>query len=406
MATVTHYIYSHYDPEEYTVETIPEGQDENLGPDEQWQREAPQLSRLQGPAPQFVPATISYEDWSSCLASSSNISAVDNFKKSLGNSLSGWYRSLTNSRVVSSSTSSSSSAISPSSSHAHYNSSLTNKAPIPKNKNNWFITNAIQSGQSSPNSTPAPSLAEILSRDPPPLPSERKYTPPVWLEIGPSNKGFGMLQRAGWNEGEALGPNVVRRKPSENMLAIDGLFDAKDVKGKVRARRTSSSSIIVRQETKEVKVENIDGGTELQTFDVIDLSLDSDADSDSSSQTEGDRLKSGDASRTGNVTASQKHLQEEVDTSAYGHRALLTPIATVLKSDRLGIGLKAKTVGPYKASQKRVTHNAAVLAMHTKTSKESRRRRELFGRGRRGFERRHKKEEEHRQAMIAHLKQS
>ena len=218
-----------------------------------------------------------------------------------------------------------------------------------------------------------------------------------------------MLQRAGWNEGEALGPNVVRRKPSENLLAIDGLFDTTDVKGKVRARRTSSSSIIVRQETKEVKVENIDGVTELQTFDVIDLSLDSDADSDSSSQTKGETLESGDASRTGNLTASQnvdEHLQEEADTSAYGHRALLTPIATVLKSDRLGIGLKAKTVGPYKISQKRVTHNAAVLAMHTKTSKESRRRRELFGRGRRGFERRHKKEEEHRQAMIAHLKQS
>ncbi len=399
MATVTHYIYSHYNPEENTVETAPEGQDENLGPDEQWQREAPQSSRLQGPAPQFVPATISYEDWSSCLASSSNNSAVDSSKKSLGNSLSGWYRSLT-SRV-----STSSSKGSPSSSHAHHDFPLTNKTSIPKSKNNWFITNAIQSGQSSPNSTPAPSLAEILSRDPPPLPSERKYTPPVWLEIGPSNKGFGMLQRAGWNEGEALGPNVVRRKPSENLLAIDGLFDTKDVKGKVRARRTSSSSIIVRQETKEVKVENIDGVTELQKFDVIDLSLDSDADSDSSS-TKGE---SGDASRTGNLTASQsvhEHLQEEADTSAYGHRALLTPIATVLKSDRLGIGLKAKTVGPYRISQKRVTHNAAVLAMHTKTSKESRRRKELFGRGKRGFERRHKKEEEHRQAMIEYLKKS
>ena len=43
----------------------------------------------------------------------------------------------------------------------------------------------------------------------------------------------------------------------------------------------------------------------------------------------------------------------------HGGKALLTPLPTVLKPDRLGIGLKAKMVGPYKASQKRVTHNAA-----------------------------------------------
>jgi len=83
---------------------------------------------------------------------------------------------------------------------------------------------------------------------------------------------------------------------------------------------------------------------------------------------------------------------------------LLTPIATVLKSDRLGIGLKAKTLGLYKTSQKRVTHNAAALAAHVKAAEETRRRMKEHGRGRRGYEKQRRMEEERRKAMLAFLK--
>ena len=257
--------------------------------------------------------------------------------------------------------------------------------------------NSIQAEPSS--STSTPSLAEILDRDPPPLPSQKRYTPPVWLEIGPSNKGFGLLQRAGWNEGEALGPAVVRRKPLEHVLPPDELFEMLKEKGKAKVSQISSSSVVLRKETREVKLEDMDDVTELRQVDVIDLSMCSD-DSDSDSSVEDGSIHE-EALPPGSAQTSQNHVG---DYPAYEPKALLTPIPTVLKSDRLGIGLKAKTVGPYKASQKRVTHNATALAAHIKMAEESKRRKELFGRGRRGLERRHRKESEHRQAMIAYLK--
>jgi len=250
---------------------------------------------------------------------------------------------------------------------------------------------AIQSKPSSSVSTPVPTLADILARDPPPLPSEGKYTPPVWLEIGPSNKGFGMLQRSGWNEGEPLGPNVPRRKPVKDILPDKIIPTKSKDKGKGRLQKFTSSSY---QQTVEVKMEDIDEISELRNIDVIDLTL-SDSDSDDSS-----------------ITAEDARLEDQdgftdvgIDTSAtHGGIALLTPIATVLKSDRLGIGLKAKTVGPYKASQKRVTHNAAALAAHTRAAEESRKRMKEHGRGRRGYEKQRRIEEEKRKAMLALLK--
>jgi hypothetical protein len=268
----------------------------------------------------------------------------------------------------------------------------------PVNKNNWFIMNAIQSEPSS--STSTPSLAEILDRDPPPLPSQKQYTPPVWLEIGPSNKGFGLLQRAGWNEGEALGPGVVRTRPLEHLIPPGELLVTRKGKEKLKFGVNLSNARVLRKETREIKLEDTDDITELRQIDVIDLTMSSDdAHSDSSSISE-------EASPPDRTQTSRGHDERISDNSAYEPRALLTPIPTVLKSDRLGIGLKAKTVGPYKASQKRVTHNAAALAAHIKSAEESKRRKELFGRGRRGLERRHKKQEERRQAMIAYLKSS
>lgn len=244
----------------------------------------------------------------------------------------------------------------------------------------------IQS-QSSPSVlTPAATLADILARDPPPLPSEGKYTPPVWLEIRPSNKGFGMLQRSGWNEGEPLGPNVPRRKPIKDILPDDEIIPTKfKDKGKGRVKITSSS---FHQQT---KMEDLGETSQPRNIDVIDLTL-SDSDSDDS------RAEDGKLDNQG-VTDDDINIP-----TTHGGIALLTPIATVLKSDRLGIGLKAKTAGPYKASQKRVTHNAAALAAHIRASEENRRRMKEHGRGRRGHKKQRRIEEEKRKAMLAFLK--
>jgi len=72
-----------------------------------------------------------------------------------------------------------------------------------------------------------------------------------------------------------------------------------------------------------------------------------------------------------------------------------------LKSDRLGIGLKAQTVGPYKQSKKRVTHNAAALAAHVRANEEMRRVKKLVGRGSKGFARLAKAETEQRRQLLA-----
>jgi hypothetical protein len=75
---------------------------------------------------------------------------------------------------------------------------------------------------------------------------------------------------------------------------------------------------------------------------------------------------------------------------------LLTPLTTILKSDRLGIGLKAKTEGPYRSSVKRVKRSAAAEDMHHS-------RRVLLGKGHRAFARVERQERESRQNMMAYL---
>lgn len=375
-----------------TQSTLPRPEeDEHLDPIQAWQREASLISnRPARPPPQFVPATLSYDGWIHKPAESSNPNDTSS-NNSFGDNLSGWYRSLTSQTTAARDTSDTTKA-SPTlhtSSSQEPISSPAPKSSIRQNKNNWFIMKAIQSEPSSSASTPAPTLADILARDPPPLPSEEKYTPPVWLEIGPSNKGFGMLQRSGWNEGEPLGPNVLRRKPVKDILPDDEIITttkSRD-KGKGRLKFTSLSC-------QQTKMDALDEISELRNIEVIDLTL-SDSDSDDSSM----KAEDGKLEDQGGFT----DVGIDIPTT-HGGTALLTPIATILKSDRLGIGLKAKTAGPYKTSQKRVTHNAAALAAHIRAAEENRRRMKKHGRGRRGHEIQRKMEEEKRKAMLASLK--
>ena len=363
-----------------------------------WQQEASLISnRPVRPPPQFVPATLSYDGWIHKHAESSkpNVTSSNN---SFGDNLSGWYRSLTRQTTAAArDTSDATTKASPTTTLHTSSSQEPIASPVPKssirqNKNNWFIMKAIQLEQpSSSVSTPAPTLADILARDPPPLPSEEKYTPPVWLEIGPSNKGFGMLQRSGWNEGEPLGPNVSRRKPVKDILPDDEIIittKSKD-KGKGRLKFTTLSC----QQTKLADALD-DEISQSRNVEVIDLTL-SDSDSDDSS------MKAED----GKLEDQDEFTDVDIDVpTTHGGIALLTPIATRLKSDRLGIGLKAKTVGRYKTSQKRVTHNAAALAAHIRAAEENRRRMKEHGRGRRGHKKQRRMEEEKRKAMLASLK--
>jgi hypothetical protein len=212
------------------------------------------------------------------------------------------------------------------------------------------------------------------------------YSPPVWLALGPSNKGFTMLQRSGWNEGEGLGPRVRRR------ARIEGDFI--DTKEHPEQKKPQS-------ETRRIAVKNDvewdEGVQEIQNVDVIDLTL---------SDFEEEVHESSSNENTPKFCHPPNPLATSfrpADPDPHSPKALLTPIATVLKSDRLGIGLKAKTVGPHRASQKRVTHGAAALAAHIKAAEDARKQKAAIGRGRRGYAKLAKKEQERRQKMLAYL---
>jgi len=186
-----------------------------------------------------------------------------------------------------------------------------------------------------------------------------------------------MLQRSGWSEGEPLGPNVIRR-PSDLPLP--------DRKGDDN----------VSHEFLELKSEDYDDVSELREVAVIDLTLsDSDSDIDDFNPNAGNPVFEG---------HSPEQPLAHISSSGHGGTALLTPIATVLKSDRLGIGLKAKTVGPHKTSKKRVTHNATAMAAHIRAAEENRKRRKEHGRGRRGYSKLRKREEAERKKLLAYVK--
>ncbi|KAF9019027.1 hypothetical protein BDZ89DRAFT_928799, partial [Hymenopellis radicata] len=291
--------------------------------------------------------------------------------------IAGWYKSLNRASTTST----------PSTSGSSTPASIPSRSSRETADNSiWFIRNAIRSEPTSSSSSSSTStLADILAREPPPLPSEPQFKPPVFLAIGPSNKGFNMLEKSGWNEGEALGPDVIRRK----RMRIDM---RPNLKGKRRA---------VRSEVKEELVEVPTGDDEVlevRKVSVVDLTL---SDSETGSQSDSD----GDSESSGLVEPEQDATEQAVSppSSSSDRKALITPLPTVLKSDRLGIGLKATTVGPYKESKKRVVHGAAALAAHIKANEDMQKRKRRFGRGQRGFARESKQEQLSRQAMLTYM---
>jgi len=257
----------------------------------------------------------------------------------------------------------------------------------PGRRNDWFISNVLPhsspsvSGFNSPTPglRPPPTLADILARDPPPNKPGDVYTPPTWIMLPPSNPGFRILQKSGWSEGEPLGPYFARRQgvaqPEQQPAAGPSSL------GKRKA--------VPETRTREVEIEGYDDIVEIKKEQVIDLTGSNDEESASSSDED--------------ISASARPSPPQGE--GHGGKALLTPLPTVLKSDRLGIGLKAKTVGPYKASRKRVTHNAAALAAHEHANEERRLFKQKVGRGSRGFARAEKSESEKRKRLLAYLNQ-
>ena len=278
--------------------------------------------------------------------------------------------------------------------------------PTLRRRHDWFISRAISQRASAP-ATPHPitssnnnTLADLLSRNPPT--AAQPLRPPVFLHLGPSNKGWVMLQNLGWSEGEGLGNSAHRSSGSSDAQQ----HPMKHLAIKQKGKAGRSSSIItpsppeetIMMRTSEVLLDH--DIVEVRKVPVIDLTLsDTDHEDGYEDEEEGDDNDRNN-DNNGNTSPSPKYRPSDPRAEP---TVLLTPLPTVLKSDRLGIGLKAKTEGPYRSSVKRVTPNAAALAAHTKASEDLRRKQHRFGKGRRAYTRTERLEREHRQKMMAYL---
>jgi len=199
-----------------------------------------------------------------------------------------------------------------------------------------------------------------------------------------------MLQQHGWREGEPLGPDVIRRRFAADLTPETEMIN---IKARGKARQYPKTTKLYAH---ELKSEIDDEVVEVRQVDVIDLTL---SDSESS---EGDFGNESEG-MINDISIEPPSSIASHTTESHGRKALVTPIATVLKSDRLGIGLKVKTEGPYKASQKRITHNAAAISAHIKAAESLRKRQKEYGRGRRSFGRERKLEEAGRKKLLAYL---
>jgi hypothetical protein len=367
MATVARYIYSHYDPADKPAHTDSlEAGAEDV--EHLWETEKAfgSSDRLRG-APRFVPAaSASTSSWNSSTVEDAEARTYR--QNSTTADVAGWYRSLPRTPVAMSYESSQpvASASAPSfrdaertTTRGSHSQNQSGKMTASK-KNDWFNSRVL-ANELPPVAASSDSLANILARAPPPEPTEAPFRPPVFLALGPANKGFSMLERQGWTEGEALGPTVVRRLDSREVDAPE-------------ARPNRSNPAIKMEEVVTVLDDDV---SEVRRMEIVDLTLSDDDEEQSEFEEDpyADILSAPASISTPAVGASDNAT----------HTALITPLPTVLKADRLGIGLKAKTEGPYRISKKRVTHGAAALAAHIRAGEKTRRIKKQFGRGQRGF---------------------
>ncbi|TRM64129.1 hypothetical protein BD626DRAFT_493889 [Schizophyllum amplum] len=344
MATVSHTIYSRYDPADREKLEKETGQAADEDESEDWALKSAFLRRTK-PPPRFVPATVAFDDWSPS-TSSRSLSFDSKATSSRSTDVADWYRSLAGRR---SSAAPSQSVPSSSAGFDHirrprtaptFPALHTSEAKKP-DKNDWFIQNVLHN-PAEQLSQPAPStssLADMITRDPPPMPHEQPFKPPVFLALGPANRGWGMLQKSGWREGETLGPNARRAAPPSPSR-----------KGKERAPPPHQA----KSEDVEVSLDDDGEITEIRKVDVVDLTV-SDSD-DGDDDTDEDDI-------------------EEIE-----------PDATLCH----GV-------------EEAITHNAAALAAHIRSAEQVRRRKEEMGRGYRAFQRQDKRDQRNRRDLLAYL---
>jgi hypothetical protein len=255
-------------------------------------------------------------------------------------------------------------------------------------KPNWFspsykLPTPSGSGSSTPNA-PSETIAARLARDPPNPPGSTSKRAPVWIALGPSNKGYEMLANKGWREGEGLGARVglgmtrelLRIRESGASRSAPSLTTERDT----RASRGEEVIDLTLSEDEEITIEDDSASGDEEDFDSF--------------------LPSRSASPPPNETSDQPHALPSGGTS------LLTPLPTILKSDRRGIGISTTyTTLPsgIHVPSRRVTHGEKALRRHVVDMERSRRERLKWGGGARGYKRKAKAESQIRQNLLAYM---
>lgn len=275
---------------------------------------------------------------------------------------------------------------------------------------NWF--KSTSNPHSVDTITSTSTLADMLRRDPPN--PRQPLTPPVYYAIGPTNKGYEMLSRGGWREGQPLG----RRR---------GLGSTPG-----NERQPSSSSDESSDEEEEEKWNTLGGGmpkllvTRGNEVDVVDLTRGRNEENDEEEvryDRDGKLFKALHASESVSpgtppveITSREMSLELDAEQQALNNdlnlshidKPLLTPIAVALKNDREGLGLTKKT--------RLVTHSSLAIHQHIEQGKKERRhhisearrmerehRRDQYGRGKRAFARMAKEEADKRKRMMEYM---
>lgn len=351
MATKAYHIVSEYTRPEPTSE---EEEDSN----EAWSKGHTfgMSKRLLHP-PKFVKSSGNYDEYGRTMTQEEDeeIQIIEHRPADIGQ----WYRNLSRSNPVSAPTTQPSTP------------KPVDEGPRPSSSKGplWFVSNVekrITISEPASAVSSAPGLDEMLRRAPPPLPSEAPFEPPVYTVLGPLNRGYGMLEKGGWKEGRALGlgssTRGTRMERLDNQLAP----------------------------TSPVAVHSLAKGLSSEMPETIDLTLSSDEDAE-----EGPVKR--EAGGSPSLSPSPSNT-----VSAHSGRHLLTPLPTVLKADKSGIGSQ-------KGVSKVITQTSEAIRLYAQTA-HGRKRKPYDGGhlisegGAKAIIRKTKKEKASRDALLAYMR--
>jgi hypothetical protein len=385
-------------------------------PDKPWLPQ-PEIAPHQAKT-RFVPAQGEYDDHGILLSSAETLRAPS-VKETMPREVGSWYTSLprlhTDAHGASVTSKNTPRLVSAAPSPSNSRASSAPASPdtvIPSKRRHgadWFKSTVKTP---NPESTATSTLADMLRRDPPNV--SNPHTPPVYYGIGPKNKGYEMLSKSGWEEGQPLGPRVglgsavsSRRvqSPKQGVSHTPQPTESKEKKEKWMVLDRAMPKLVV------TCGEGTPGDVE-----VIDLTVPNEEQSEDSSEGEKgedtemfckpNSEEQEDESSSG--TEWEEGDYEDVAPSAKPSKAILTPIPVALKHDRKGLGLSK--------SKKLVTHSSLALRHHIQNGALDRRQhiseirrverahlQGAFGQGKNAFARKAKEDQRKRDRLMEYM---